>query len=65
MPTVVAKATGPEGELLRENARALGLPVVENAEVATRLFEKGKLREFVDAEFYDPVIRMLITLKLL
>lgn len=65
VPTVVAKASGPEGELLREKALGLGIPESDNPELATRLFEKGELREFIDAEFYDPVIRILIQLKLL
>jgi type III secretion protein U len=65
VPTVVAKASGPEGNLLREKVNELGIPIVENAEFANGLMERGKLREYIESEFYEPAIRILIDLKLM
>jgi type III secretion protein U len=65
VPTVVAKGTGPEGNLLREKAYELGIPVIEDEKFANNLYGKAKLREYIDSEFYEPAIRILIDYKLM
>jgi flagellar biosynthesis protein FlhB len=62
---VVAKAAGPEGELLRLKGIELGIPEIRDPEVAFSLYEKGKLREFIGEEFYPPVIKILNKLGLI
>jgi type III secretion protein U len=56
VPALVAKASGPAAEMMIEEARALGLPSVLDAETAAALLSRLQVGRPVTQDLFPPVI---------
>jgi type III secretion protein U len=60
VPTVVGKGQGRMADDILAQARADGIPVVEDASVAEPLFETSNTGTYIGQEMFSPVVRHLV-----
>ncbi|SFT54078.1 EscU/YscU/HrcU family type III secretion system export apparatus switch protein [Mesorhizobium sp. YR577] len=60
VPTVVGKGQGRMAHDILAQARAEGIPVVEDAAVAEPLFETSNTGTYIGQEMFSPVVRHLV-----
>lgn len=59
-PKVLAMASGKLAQQMREAARALAIPVVENRPLARALFQRGAADQYVPEDLYPRIARILL-----
>ncbi|TKD45982.1 MAG: translocation protein in type III secretion system, RhcU, partial [Mesorhizobium sp.] len=64
VPTVVGKGQGRAADEMMAQARKAGIPVVEDAAVASPLSENANTGSYIGQEMFSPVVRHLVRLGL-
>jgi flagellar biosynthesis protein FlhB len=59
LPSVVAKGAGPAAMQIREQARRLGIPLIENKPLARRLYGNVGVGAYITADSFADVARVL------
>jgi len=59
LPQVIAKGEGPAAETIKQEARAAGVPVLENVPLARALWNTTQVEQFIPAELIEPVAEVL------
>ena len=60
VPIVLCKAVGDEGHRMLAQARALDLPIVDNAALVTALAEHHAVGKMIRSEYFRPVAEILL-----
>ncbi len=64
VPVIVGKGQGRAADEMANQARQLGIPVVEDAAVAEPLFETSRTGGYISQDHFSPVVRHLVRLGL-
>jgi flagellar biosynthesis protein FlhB len=59
LPCVVAKGAGPEAMEIRQEAKRLGIPVIERKPLAQKLFARTEVGESISADLFADVANLL------
>ena len=59
LPRICAHGSGPIAKIIREEALALGIPIMEDRPLARALYADGRIEEFVPDSLIEPVAEVL------
>ncbi len=59
LPRICALGSGPIAKIIREEALALGIPIMEDRPLARALYAEGRIEEFIPDSLIEPVAEVL------
>ena len=59
LPRICALGAGPIAKIIREEALALGIPIMEDRPLARALYAEGRIEEFIPDSLIEPVAEVL------